>query len=380
VELKVAAAGPLTSLGISVVFFLIWFVSASAGLSAIFQAPILYLSLVNLLMGLFNFIPAFPMDGGRVLRAILWRRNGDIVRSTEIASSVGEVFAMIIIAFGVFSMFFIDFLSGVWALLIGWFISSSSSASLQQTIAQEDLRGVRASDVMTRNVDTVPPNMTLTSLSDESTRTKHTGYPVVSNGKIVGCVTMSDLRRFSKDKWGSTRVDQAMTTSDKLAMASQDDQATDVLTMMQSRNVGRVFVTDGGGLAGIITRSDMLKAIELREGTMGMTRGIRASEQRISLTVEPGENFVLEQPTEKGFVWRPEFSGSDVQLIGQDLTMAPDGHGEQRFTFQAAKAGTYVVRLHEVQGSQDAQLSPKSKGLRTVTYTVVVSPSPPPQV
>jgi Zn-dependent protease/CBS domain-containing protein len=376
VELKMAAAGPLTSLAIAVIFFVIWYVSAIAGLSAIIQAPVLYLSLVNFLMAVFNFIPAFPMDGGRILRAILWRRNGDIVHSTEIASHIGEVFAMVIMAFGIFSMFFIDLITGIWALLIGWFISSSSSASLQQTIAQEDLRGVKASDVMTRNVDAIPPDMTLVGLSDECTRTKHTGFPVVSNEKIIGCVTMGDLRRFSKDRWATTRVDQAMTTGDKLAMVSQDDPATDVMTMMQRRNVGRVFVTDGGGLAGIITRSDMLKAIELREGTLGMSRGIWASEQRISLNVEPGMNFVLEQPAEKGLVWRPEFSGSDVQLIGQDLYTTPDGHEEQRFTFQAAKAGTHVIRLHEVQGSQEAQGSARSKGLRTVTYTVVASAPP----
>jgi len=376
VELRMAAAGPLTSLALSVVFFLIWLVSAIAGLSGIIQAPIFYLSLVNLLMALFNFIPAFPMDGGRVLRAILWRRNGNIVRSTEVASRIGEVFAMVIMAFGIFSIFFIDFISGVWALLIGWFISSSSSASLQQTIAKEDLRGVKASDLMTRNVDVVPPEMTLAGLSDECTRTKHTGFPVVSNGKIIGCVTMGDLRRFSKDRWATTRVDQAMTTSDKLAIVSQVDPATDVMTMMQRRNVGRVFVIEGGALTGIITRSDMLKAIELREGTLGMRRGIWGSEQRVSLNVEPGMNFVLEQPAEKGFVWRPEFSGSDVQLVGQDLYMTPDGHEEQRFTFQTAKAGAYVIRLHEAQGSLERPGSAVSKGVRTVTYTVVASAPP----
>jgi hypothetical protein len=167
-----------------------------------------------------------------------------------------------------------------------------------------------------------------------------------------------------------------MTNGDKLAMVNEDDPATDVMSMMQSRSVGRVFVTDGGSLVGIITRSDMLKAIELREGTLGMSRGIWASEQRISLTVEPGMNFVLEQLTEKGFVWRPEFSGSDVQLVGQGLGTTPDGHEAQRFTFQATKAGTYAIRLHQVRGSQDAQGSAKSKGLRTVTYTVTAG-SPP---
>jgi Zn-dependent protease/CBS domain-containing protein len=380
VELSMAAAGPLTSLVIAAIFFVIWFVSTIAGLSVIIQAPVFYLALVNLIMAIFNFIPAYPMDGGRMLRALLWRRNGDIVRSTKVATEVGQTFAAIIMALGIFSMFFIDLLSGIWTLIIGWFISTSSSASLQQTMAEEDLRGVRAADVMTRNVDAVPPDMTLASLSDECVRTKHTGFPVTSNGKIMGCVTMGDLRRFGRDRWATMTVDQAMTPSNKLAMVTQNDPATDVLTMMQRRNVGRIFVADDGELQGIITRSDLVKAIELREGTMSLARRAVAFDSRVSMTVEPGMNFVLEQPVEKGFVWRPEFSGSDVQLIAQDLYAAPDGREEQRFIFQAARAGTYVIRLHEVQGTQKAPGSAKSKGLRTVTYTVVASASPTPLV
>jgi Zn-dependent protease len=371
VELNMAAAGPLTSLAVAAIFFVIWFLSAIAGLSAIIQAPVFYLALVNLIMAIFNFIPAYPMDGGRMLRALLWRRNGDIVRSTEVATEVGQVFAAIIMALGIFSIFFVDFLSGIWTLIIGWFISTSSSASLQQTMAEEDLRGVRAADIMTRSVDAVPPDMTLASLSDECVRTKHTGFPVTSNGKIIGCVTMGDLRRFGKDRWATTRVDQAMTPSDKLAMVTRDDPATDVLNMMQRRNVGRIFVADNEELEGIITRSDMMKAIELREGTMSLTRGAAAFDSRISMTVEPGMNFVLEQPVEKGFVWRPEFSGSDVRLVGQQLTKTPDGKERQQFTFQAVKVGTHIIRLHEVQGQQEEPGGAKGRGLRTVTYTVV---------
>ena len=377
VELNVAAAGPLTSLAVAAIFFVVWFISAIAKLSAIIQAPVFYLALVNLITAIFNFIPAYPMDGGRMLRALLWRRNGDIVRSTEIATDVGRVFATIIMALGIFSMFFIDLLSGIWTLIIGWFISTSSTASLQQTMAEEGLRGVRAADVMTRNVDAVPPDMTLESLSDECVRTKHTGFPVTSSGKIIGCVTMGDLRRFDKDRWATTRVDQAMTSSDKLAMVAQDDPATNVLTMMQRRNVGRIFVADKGELEGIITRSDMVKAIELREGAMSLTRGAAAFDSRVSMTVEPGMNFVLQQPVEKGLVWRPEFSGSDVQLVSQTLSNTPDGKAVQQFTFQATKVGTHVIRLHEVQGSQEAPGNARGKGLRTVTYTVaaVVPPS-----
>lgn len=376
VELNMAAAGPLTSLAVAAIFFVIWFTSAVAGLTSIVQAPVFYLGLVNLIMAAFNSIPAYPMDGGRVLRALLWRRNGDIVRSTRIATSVGQTFATIIMALGIISMFFIDLLTGIWTLIIGWFISTSSTASLQQTMAEEGLRGVRAADVMTRSVDSVPPDMTLAGLSDECVRTKHTGFPVTSDGRIIGCVTMGDLRRFGKEKWATTRVDQAMTPSDKLAMVARDDPATDVLIMMQRRNVGRIFVADGGELQGIITRSDLVKALELREGTMSLARGAAAFDSRVSMTVEPGMNFVLEQPVDKGYVWRPEFSGSDVQLVGQELSKTPDGREKQQFTFQAAKVGTHIIRLHEVQGTQEAPGSAKARGLRTITYTVVTAVPP----
>ena len=376
VELNVAAAGPLTSLAIAAIFFVIWFVSAIVELSTAIQAPVFYLALVNLIMAIFNFIPAFPMDGGRILRALLWRRNGDIVRSTRTATKVGRAFATIIMVLGIFSMFFIDLLTGIWTLLIGWFISSSSAASLQQTMAEESLRGVRAADVMTQNVDAVPPDMTLASFSDECMRTKHTGFPVTSNGKIMGCVTMGDLRRFSKDLWATTSVGQAMTTSDKLAVVGRDDPAKDVLSKMQGRNVGRIFVVDNGELEGIITRSDMVKALELREGTMSLARGAAAFDGRVSMIVEPGMNFVLEQPVDKGYVWRPEFSGNEIQLLGQELKRAPDGDEKQQFTFQAAKVGTHIVRLHEVQGPQEALGKAKVKRLRTVTYTIVAAVSP----
>lgn len=371
-ELKMAAAGPLTSLAIGALFGIGWLLSLFFNLSPLIQAPVFYLAFVNALMAAFNFIPAFPMDGGRVLRSFLWRRNGDIVRSTVAASKTGRVLAFVIIFLGIFLMFFIDLVSGVWFVLIGWFISSSSSASLRQTIVEEGLRGVRAADLMTRKVDSVPPEMTLQSLSEEFLRTKHTGFPVLSDGQLEGCVTMDDLRRFSKERWATTKVGEAMTPKDKLVTARQEDPATDVMTSMQRRNIGRVFVMDDNRISGIITRSDVLKAIELREGVLSIARGGRALEGKVSMTAETGMQFVLERPTEKGLTWRAEYSGSEVKLVNQDTAKAPTGEDVQRFTFQAIKEGASLIRLQEVASSSEITGGSKKKVLRTVTYTVTV--------
>jgi Zn-dependent protease/CBS domain-containing protein len=373
-ELRMAAAGPLTSLAISLFLGVVWLLSVYLHLSALVQAPLFYISLVNALVAGFNLIPAFPMDGGRVLRSLLWRRNGDVVRSTVTASNAGRIIAYVLIFFGLFSIFFVDIISGLWFVLIGWFISSSASASLRQTMLEEDLRGTKAADLMTRQVDSVPPEMTLDVLSEEFLRAKHTGFPVLSNGELEGCVTMDDLRRVKREMRSTTRVQEVMTPKDKLVTVSPDVPATDITTSMQQKNIGRVFVMDGGKITGVITRSDVLKAVELKEGVLGITRGRRRLEGQVSLTAETGMNFVLEQPAEKDFSWRAEFSGEDVQLVNQESARTQAGREVQRFMFQSSKAGTHVIRLLEVQGPPGTSAGAGGRATRTVTYTVTVSP------
>lgn len=205
-ELKMAAAGPLTSLAISLLVGAGWLLSASMNLTPLVQAPLFYVVLTNALVAGFSLIPAFPLDGGRVLRSVLWRRNGDIVHSTVVASNAGRVFAYALVFSGMFTMIFVDFVSGMWFILIGWFISSSATSSLRQTMIQEDLRGVRVADLMTRNVESVTPEMDLRSLSEEFMRTKHTGFPVVSGSELVGCITLGDLRKVKKESWATTKT------------------------------------------------------------------------------------------------------------------------------------------------------------------------------
>lgn len=371
-ELRMAAAGPLTSLAIAALLGGAWLLSASLGLSPLVQAPVYYTALVNALVAGFNLIPAFPMDGGRVFRSILWKRNGDMARSTVTASNAGRIFAYLLIFLGAFTMFY-DLISGVWLVLVGWFISSSATASLRQTIMLEDIRGVRAGDLMTQRVDSVPPAMTLENLSEEFLRTKHTGFPVVSNDELEGCVTMSDLRRLSKDRWATATVKDVMTPKEDLVTARREDRATEVLSSLQQRNIGRVFVVEDGRLVGVITRSDVLKAVELREGELGMAHGRRAFEGAISLTAETGMNFVLEQVAEKDVTWKAEFPGNEVRLVSRDRATTPTGNEVESFIFNAIKTGTHVIRLLEIRSPPEGGRG-TGRPLRTVTYTVVVSP------
>lgn len=373
-ELRMAAAGPLTSLAISALLGVGWMFSSWVSLTPLVQAPLLYVALVNALVAGFNLIPAFPLDGGRVLRSLLWRRNADFIHSTVVASNAGRVFAYVLVFFGMFTMiFFGDLVSGVWFLLIGWFISSSAASSLRQTIIQEDLGGVKVADLMTRNVESVTPEMDLGSLSEEFMRTKHTGFPVVSNGELVGCVTLGDLRKVKKESWARTQTGEIMTPREKLVTALGGDSAMDIITPMNQMNIGRVFVMDGGKMTGIVTRSDILKAVELKEGTLGISRRRRAFEARVSLTVETTMNFVLEQPVDDDFTWGAEFSGDAVQLMGQGTAKTPSGQQVQRFTFQATKVGTHVIRLVEARGTSGNAGNVGGRTLRTVTYTVTVS-------
>src|SRR5439155_6072326 len=160
-ELKMSAAGPLTSVALAIISAALWELSVLVRAPVMLQAPLQYSALVNAIVAVFNLIPAFPMDGGRVLRSLLWRRSGDIIRATRTASNIGRWIAYFMIAAGLFSLVTDGFSTGLWLILIGLFISNGAQSSLRQTIVQEDLRDLRARDIMARNIDSVHPGMTL---------------------------------------------------------------------------------------------------------------------------------------------------------------------------------------------------------------------------
>jgi CBS domain-containing protein len=259
-----AFVGPLSSLIIGGVLLSISNLFGN-GLPDYLEAVIFYGGYVNIALALFNLIPAFPMDGGRVFRALLWARNGDIVKSTRTASGVAGFISALFMGLGFLSLFSGGAQNGLWLLFIGIFINNSSKAGLSQTIISEALGEMHVRDMMTHDVRSVGPDITLQRLIEEWFNVyKHQGYPVIQDGELVGIVTNEDVRKVEPDKRPIVTVRDVMRKKSDVVFATPDEKASDALLKMAKNNVGRLPVVEDGKLVGIITRSDFNKVIQMK--------------------------------------------------------------------------------------------------------------------
>jgi Zn-dependent protease len=264
-EFKMAVVGPASSLAIGVVLFLAWYLLNTFGLSPLIIAPMEYIGEINLLLGGFNLLPAFPIDGGRVLRAVLWKRKNDFIGATKTATRVGIAFSYLFMFGGLALIFFGPLINGLWFVLIGWFLKNGAESSLNQTVVSEALAGVSIRDIMTRNVHTVDPDTSVKDVMETHfLQYKHGGFPVEKDSKLLGLITLEDIRKSPREKWQETKVGDVMTSCEKLKCASPDELAVDALMKMSKQDIGRLPVQEDGKLVGIVTRSDILHAIRVR--------------------------------------------------------------------------------------------------------------------
>ncbi|MBI4258296.1 MAG: site-2 protease family protein [Thaumarchaeota archaeon] len=265
-ELKMAAAGPLTSIVLAIVAALAWQMSILLDAPPIIRAPLGYASLVNAVVAAFNLIPAFPLDGGRIFRAVLWMRSEDRLAATRTASKVGVGFGYLLMFTGIFIVFTSNFISGFWLLIIGWFLLGGARAGLGETVFGEALEGLTVSALMTPRVDAVSPDNTAEELTAEFLRLKHNGFPAMSGDDLVGCVTIGDLKKVPRGSWGMVKVKEIMTPREKLVTIGPESSAIEAFRLMSKNQLGRVFVLDGGKLVGIVTRSDVMRFVEVKTG------------------------------------------------------------------------------------------------------------------
>ncbi|KXA90681.1 hypothetical protein AKJ36_00325 [candidate division MSBL1 archaeon SCGC-AAA259I07] len=249
-EIKVSVVGPLTSFGIGIICYSIGvFSSGIASLSFIF----VYLGVINVILGGFNLIPAFPMDGGRILRASLAKRES-YVTATNRAASVGKMIAIMIGIFGIFYNFFL--------ILIAFFIYIGASQESQTIMVREVLQKVKVRDVMSEKVKTVSPDMNLRDFLDYVIRVQHTGFPVVEDEEIIGIITMEDAKKVAKER--TSQVDVRDVMEEEVECISPDDDMSEVWQKMSEREVGRFPVlTPEGELVGIVTRSDVMHSFNV---------------------------------------------------------------------------------------------------------------------
>jgi len=368
-ELKMSLAGPLTSIVLAAGLFAFWQVSILARASVFIQAPLNYGALVNGIVAAFNLIPAFPLDGGRALRSLIWRRDKDLLRSTRRSVQIARVIAYAIMFFGILLVFGVDPISGLWLIMIGWFITIGAQSELRQMMTQEELGSLHASDVMTRRVDTLSPDVKLTQLQEEFQRLKHNGFPVLSGDQLQGCVTVEDLKKASKQEWSSKSVCDIMTPRNDLVVVYEDEPAIKAAQLMGGKSVGRVFVLGRDGrLSGIITRSDVIRTVQLQQATL--QRGGRLSGG--AFTVERGMDFVLEQPTFGEAEWKAAYEKGQVQLLSVSTIRHADGREYCQFVFEAVKPGIAPISLI-LEGLPSAGTQ---RPRRTVGYTISVMDTP----
>jgi len=225
-----------------------------------------WLSGVNLLLALFNLLPGSPLDGGRVLQAILWRRYGDKTRASLGAARAGRVLGIVLIALGLVEFLTRSLLSGVWLAFIGWFLLTVAREEEAQVLNQQSVDGVRVADVMSPNPRTAPGWISVADfIENYLLGERHSAYPVeASDGSVSGLITLSQLRRVPPSERASTLVRDAAIPLDQVTTAAPDEPATALPQRLHSIPGGRVLVVDGDQVVGIVAPSDITKPIEAR--------------------------------------------------------------------------------------------------------------------
>ncbi len=260
-EFRVAVVGPLTSAALAVVFGALWFVTREEGISSGFG----YLATSNGALALFNLLPGFPLDGGRVLRSAVWARTGDLVRATRIAASAGNVLAMLMIGGGLVAVLAFGWFAGIWYILIGLFLRSAAQGSYVATVTEQALQHLRVREVMRTPRAPVDPDTTIEALVESRVlATAERAYIVGTEDRVLGLITTSDIARLPRERWPTTTVAEAMVPVEQIVTVAPETPLVDALNLLRERNVHQLPVVDRGHLAGMLTSDDVLRQIEVR--------------------------------------------------------------------------------------------------------------------
>jgi len=223
-----------------------------------------YLGIVNIALAVFNLIPAFPMDGGRALRAILWARSKDLVAATTRAAKIGEAFGVGFMMLGLLSAIFGGVIAGLWWILIGAFIRTAASGAAVQVKIDQVLTGVKVQDLMTPNPDTVSASIPLSEFVDHHLyQYAHDLFPVMDQGQCIGMIGLKETKSVPRDSWSKTAIADVMTPISEAARIDQFETALSALQKMRQENLSRLVVTDGQTLVGIATLKDFMRRISL---------------------------------------------------------------------------------------------------------------------
>lgn len=264
-ELQIAAVGPLTSLALGALFWLLQRLAIAADVDALWAALFEYLAFINVALAVFNLLPGFPLDGGRILRGILWLRSGDMRRATGQAADWGAGIAAGVMALGVLQIFLGALVGGLWMIFIGMFLRAAARASYHGVVVQHALGGVRVADLMIDRPEMLPAEMTVTAAVDEHfLRHGYGGFPVIRDGLVSGIVTLTELKQCPPDERTQRQVGDFMRPANADVRIDARASVADALRQMVEADTGRLLVTDGPRIVGLITRTGITRVVQMK--------------------------------------------------------------------------------------------------------------------
>jgi len=264
-ELLMAIAGPVSSVALGISFLLVYGVGRTIRWPEPVGGVLFYLGWLNLVLAVFNMLPAFPLDGGRVLRSILWFARGDLRWATRIASAIGSGLGIFLIVLGLLSFIGGSFITGIWYFLIGMFIRGAALTSYRQVLIRNALSGETIAHFMQPNPVTVPPSASIRELVDDYLYKYHYKmFPVTADDTLEGCITSNEVKNIPREQWGTLHVQDVLVPCSVDTTIPQDTDAMKALSLMNRTGRSRLMVVEGDHLVGVITLKDMLKFLDLK--------------------------------------------------------------------------------------------------------------------
>jgi Zn-dependent protease/predicted transcriptional regulator len=283
-ELVMAIVGPITSIALGFGFLLLGTATTGAGISMAdleranpVSTLLLWLGPINIAVGVFNLVPGFPLDGGRVLRAIVWALTGNLRKASKLAARTGQAVAWIFIIAGLSMAFGMrvpllgtGFTGGLWLAFIGWFLNNAAASSYQQVLIRDLLDGVPVTRLMRSNTPSVSPAVSVSQLvNDHMMNSDERCFPVVDNDRMLGLVCFEDIRKLPRDQWQTSSVTEIMTPADHLEVVTPQADAAEALNRLGAKDIRQVPVVDHGHLLGILRRRDILRYLQLQSQLTG---------------------------------------------------------------------------------------------------------------
>lgn len=263
-ELQVAIVGPLSSFALAWLFWIIKGFFEGLDLSLI-TGIFRYLAWINLALGIFNLIPGFPLDGGRVFRAIYWWKTGSLTRATRLATDLGKGFAVALMVLGGLQIFLGDLIGGLWFIFIGMFLRGLSQRGYEEVIIRKSLEGVPVREIMIREVVCVPPDLPVSRLvHDYFLHYAYGGFPVVANGRVLGVVTVAGARQVPREELDVRKVAEIMVQIEAPMVISPEISLADALRQMTQEEQDRLLVMQQDRLTGLITKSSLLRFVRMK--------------------------------------------------------------------------------------------------------------------